>query len=110
LSFRLQRTYVYSECPYIKVNVRFKAATSESNGIEEDPSLVVAGKPGWAGRKPNWLLIQLGRRDLRLVGRTLPFQVDHDLFPLRSHLLQPGATLFDQRGNANRFLCALEAP
>ena len=41
LSFRLQRTYVYSECPYIKVNVRFKAATNESNGIEEDPDDVI---------------------------------------------------------------------
>ena len=36
LSTRLQRTYVLSECPYIKVNVRFKAATNESSGMEED--------------------------------------------------------------------------
>ena len=41
LSTRFLRTYVYSECPYIKVNVRFKAATNESNGIEEDPDDVI---------------------------------------------------------------------
>jgi len=36
LSTRSQRTYVYSECPYIKVNVRFKAANNEGNGVEEE--------------------------------------------------------------------------
>jgi hypothetical protein len=37
LSTRFQRTYVYSECPYIKVNVRFKAANNEGNAVEEKP-------------------------------------------------------------------------
>ena len=41
LSTRFQRTYVYSECPYIKVNVRFKAATNESNGMEEDAEDII---------------------------------------------------------------------
>jgi hypothetical protein len=41
LSTRLQRTYVYSECPYIKVNVRFKAATIESNGTDEAPDDII---------------------------------------------------------------------
>ena len=41
LSTRFQRTYVYSECPYIKVNVRFKAATNESDGIEQDPDDII---------------------------------------------------------------------
>jgi hypothetical protein len=36
LSIRFQRTYVYSECPYIKVNVRFKAANNEGDGSNED--------------------------------------------------------------------------
>jgi hypothetical protein len=37
LSTRFHRTYVYSECPYIKVNVWFKAANNEGNGVDEDP-------------------------------------------------------------------------
>jgi hypothetical protein len=37
LSTRFQHTYVYSECPYIKVNVRFKAANNEGNGVEDEP-------------------------------------------------------------------------
>ena len=41
LSTRSQRTYVYSECPYIKVNVRFKASANESDGIEEDPNDII---------------------------------------------------------------------
>lgn len=41
LSTRFQRTYVYSECPYIKVNVRFKAATNESSGMEEDSGDII---------------------------------------------------------------------
>lgn len=41
ISTRFQRTYVYSECPYIKVNVRFKAATNESNGMEEDADDII---------------------------------------------------------------------
>jgi hypothetical protein len=36
LSNRFQRTYVYSECPYIKVNVRFKAANDEADALKED--------------------------------------------------------------------------
>jgi hypothetical protein len=38
---RFQRTYVYSECPYIKVNVRFKAAENEGNGVEEEPDDII---------------------------------------------------------------------
>ena len=41
LSTRFQRTYVFSECPYIKVNVRFKAATNESSGMEEDSDDII---------------------------------------------------------------------
>jgi hypothetical protein len=38
LSNRFQRTYVHVECPYIKVNVRFKAASSERSVFTEDPN------------------------------------------------------------------------
>jgi len=41
LSTRFQHTYVHSECPYIKVNVRFKAANSEGNGVEEEPDDII---------------------------------------------------------------------
>jgi hypothetical protein len=41
LSTRFQRTYVYSECPYIKVNVRFKAANHEGNTPEEQPDDII---------------------------------------------------------------------
>jgi len=41
LSTRFQRTYVYSECPYIKMNVRFKAANNEGNGVEEEPDDII---------------------------------------------------------------------
>lgn len=41
ISTRFQRTYVYSECPYIKVDVRFKAATHESNGMGEDADDII---------------------------------------------------------------------
>jgi hypothetical protein len=37
LSNRFQRTYVHVDCPYIKVNVRFKAASDEVNALKEDP-------------------------------------------------------------------------
>ena len=37
LSTRIQRTYVFAECPYIKVNLRFKPASNNENGIEEMP-------------------------------------------------------------------------
>jgi len=41
LSNRFQRTYVYSECPYIKVNVRFKAASNEGNVLQEEPEDII---------------------------------------------------------------------
>jgi len=41
LSNRFQRTYVHIECPYIKVNVRFRAATSERNALTEDPNDII---------------------------------------------------------------------
>jgi hypothetical protein len=41
LSTRFQRTYVYSECQYIKVNVRFKAANNEGNAVEEQPNDII---------------------------------------------------------------------
>ena len=41
LSNRFQRTYVHVECPYIKVNVRFKAASSERNISAEDPNDII---------------------------------------------------------------------
>jgi hypothetical protein len=41
LSSRLQRTYVYSECPYIKVSIRFKAANKEGNAAEEQPDDII---------------------------------------------------------------------
>jgi hypothetical protein len=41
LSNRLQRTYVYSECPYIKVNVRFKAANDNGNDSKEEPDDII---------------------------------------------------------------------
>jgi len=40
-STRFQHAYVHSECPYIKVNVRFKAANSEGNGVEEEPDDII---------------------------------------------------------------------
>jgi hypothetical protein len=52
LSNRLQRTYVYAECPYIKINVRFKAANDEGDGLTEDPDDTIESisKPylGWS--------------------------------------------------------------
>ena len=41
LSTRLQRTYVYSECPYIKVDVRFKASDKEHDALVENPDDVI---------------------------------------------------------------------
>jgi hypothetical protein len=41
ISTRTQRTYVHTECPYIKVNVRFKAVSSESPGLDEDPDDII---------------------------------------------------------------------
>jgi hypothetical protein len=37
LSNRFQRTYVSVDCPYIKVNIRFKAASDQANALKEDP-------------------------------------------------------------------------
>jgi hypothetical protein len=37
LSNRFQQTYVHVDCPYIKVTVRFKAASDESNALKESP-------------------------------------------------------------------------
>ncbi len=41
LSNRFQRTYVYRECPYIKVNVRFTAASNQENALGEDPNDII---------------------------------------------------------------------
>jgi hypothetical protein len=41
LSNRFQRTYVHVDCPYIKVNVRFKAASDKTNAMKEDPDDVI---------------------------------------------------------------------
>jgi hypothetical protein len=41
LSTRFQRSYVYSECPYIKVSVRFKAAKNEGDSLKEDPDDII---------------------------------------------------------------------
>lgn len=41
ISTRTQRTYVHAECPYIKVNVRFKAENDESDGLSEGPDDVI---------------------------------------------------------------------
>jgi hypothetical protein len=41
LSNRFQRTYVHVDCPYIKVNVRFKAASGETNALKEDPDDII---------------------------------------------------------------------
>jgi hypothetical protein len=38
---RFQRTYVYSECPYIKVTIRFTAASDESDGIQEEQDDII---------------------------------------------------------------------
>jgi hypothetical protein len=41
LSTRTQRTYVHTECPYIKVNVRFKVVSAESLELNEDPDDII---------------------------------------------------------------------
>lgn len=41
LSNRMQRTYVYFECPYIKVDVRFKLVSDASDPFKEDPEDVI---------------------------------------------------------------------
>src|SRR6266566_3862947 len=41
ISTRTQRTYVHTECPYIKVTVRFKAVSGESPSLDEDPDDII---------------------------------------------------------------------
>ena len=41
MSNRLERAYVYSECPYIKVDVRFKPVNDGGNLGKEDPEDVI---------------------------------------------------------------------
>jgi len=41
VSTRFQRTYVYKECPYIKVDVRFKAVGSAKTPFEEPPEDII---------------------------------------------------------------------
>lgn len=41
LSSRLQRRYVLIECPYIKVDVRFKPASNEHDALGENPEDVI---------------------------------------------------------------------
>jgi hypothetical protein len=38
LSTRLQRTYVWQQCPYIKVDVRFKPDGDEKERLQEHPT------------------------------------------------------------------------
>jgi hypothetical protein len=37
ISTRTQRTYVYKDCPYIKVTVHFKTPEHESPALDGDP-------------------------------------------------------------------------
>jgi hypothetical protein len=41
ISNRFQRTYVYVECPYIKVNIKFKAANDANDALKEDPDDII---------------------------------------------------------------------
>ena len=41
LSTRLERTYVFIDCPYIKVDVHFKAAAGTTNSLGENPEDVI---------------------------------------------------------------------
>ena len=41
ISTRTQRTYVNTECPYIKVNVHFKVVSGESLNLNEDPDDII---------------------------------------------------------------------
>jgi hypothetical protein len=41
ISTRTQRTYVNTECPYIKVNVRFKVVSGDSPDLNEDPDDII---------------------------------------------------------------------
>jgi hypothetical protein len=53
VSTRTQRTYVYKECPYIKVTVHFKALEGESSALDEDPDDIIEplSQPFLAGIK-----------------------------------------------------------
>ena len=37
VSTRFQRTYVYKDCPYVKVRVEFEAAENPDDGLAEMP-------------------------------------------------------------------------
>jgi hypothetical protein len=41
LSNRFQRNYVHKECPYIKVDVRFKAANNEPDALKEEADDII---------------------------------------------------------------------
>jgi hypothetical protein len=41
LSTRFWQTYAYSECPYIKVNVRFKAVNNDGDNLQEEPDDII---------------------------------------------------------------------
>ena len=41
ISTRTQRTYVNTECPYFKVNVRFKVVSGEGRDLDEDPDDII---------------------------------------------------------------------
>ena len=41
ISNRFQRTFVYAECPYIKVEVHFKAANDPENALKEDSEDII---------------------------------------------------------------------
>jgi hypothetical protein len=41
ISNRLQRTYVFRDCPYVKVDVRFKPVGQEKDVLREDPADII---------------------------------------------------------------------
>jgi hypothetical protein len=41
ISNRFGQTHVYIGCPYIKVNIRFKAANDENDALKEDPDDII---------------------------------------------------------------------
>ncbi len=55
LSNRFQRTYVHVDCPYIKVNVRFKAASDEANALKEDPTTLSSLSRSRSLRGARWI-------------------------------------------------------
>jgi hypothetical protein len=46
ISTRFQRTYVSRECPYIKLNVRFKADKGDRDAIHEEPEDIIESVSG----------------------------------------------------------------